>query len=46
MKRRDLEHIPRAAAATTGADRFVIVGSQAILQFPDAPPEFLVLHRI
>jgi hypothetical protein len=33
----------RAAAGVTGADRFVIVGSQAILgQFPDPPPELIV----
>lgn len=38
MKRSELEHILRAAAAITGADRFVVIGSQAILgQFPDAP---------
>ena len=38
-----LEHIIRAAAGITGADRFVIIGSQAILgQFPNPPPELLV----
>ena len=43
MKRQDLEHILRAAAGITGADRFVVIGSQAILgQFPDPPAEFLV----
>ena len=31
MKRPQLEHIIRAAAAITGADRFVIIGSQSIL---------------
>jgi hypothetical protein len=42
MQRAQLEHIIRAAAAITGADRFVIVGSQAILgQFPDPPAELV-----
>jgi hypothetical protein len=43
MQRQQLEHIIRAAAGITGADQFVVVGSQAVLgQFPDAPPELLV----
>jgi hypothetical protein len=43
MQRHQLEHIIRAAAGITGADRFVIVGSQAILgSFPQAPDELLV----
>jgi hypothetical protein len=43
MQRGNLEHIIRAAAAITGTDRFVIVGSQAILgQFPNPPAELLV----
>jgi hypothetical protein len=43
MKRAQLEHVLRAAAAITGADRFVIIGSQSILgQFADAPGELLV----
>jgi hypothetical protein len=43
MQRHQLEHIIRAAAAITGAERFVIVGSQAVLgQFPEAPAELLV----
>ena len=43
MKRQQLEHILRAATAITGADQFVIVGSQAILgQFPDPPEELTV----
>jgi len=43
MKRPQLEHIIRAAAAITGADRFVIIGSQSILgQFPDPPADLLV----
>lgn len=42
MKRNELEHILRAAAEITGADRIVVIGSQAILgQFPDAPGELL-----
>jgi hypothetical protein len=42
VKRSELEHILRAAAGITGADHFVIIGSQAILgQFPHAPPELL-----
>ncbi|MCC6321328.1 MAG: hypothetical protein IT438_07830 [Phycisphaerales bacterium] len=40
MTRPQLEHILRAAAGITGADTFIVVGSQAILgQFPDAPAE-------
>ena len=40
MRRSQLEHILRAAAAITGAEEFVIIGSQALLgQFPDAPQE-------
>jgi hypothetical protein len=43
MKRPQLEHILRAAAAITGADRFVVIGSQAILgQVPDPPAELVV----
>jgi len=43
MKRPQLEHIIRASAAITGADEFVVIGSQAVLgQFPDAPPELTV----
>ena len=43
MKRQQLEHILRAAAGITGADQFVVIGSQAILgQFPDPPAELLV----
>jgi len=43
MQRRQLEHILRASAAITGADQFVIVGSQSILgQFPHVPDELLV----
>ncbi len=42
MNRQQLEHVLRAAAAITGADRLVIIGSQALLgQFPQAPPELL-----
>ena len=43
MTRQQLEHILRAAAAITGADRLVVVGSQAILgSHPDAPPELTI----
>ena len=43
MQRRQLGHIIRAAAAISGADEIVVVGSQAVLaQFPMAPPELLV----
>jgi hypothetical protein len=43
MERPQLEHIIRAASAIPGADKIVIVGSQAVLgQFPDAPAELLV----
>ena len=42
MQRLQLEHIIRAASGITGANRFVVIGSQAVLgQFPDAPPELL-----
>jgi hypothetical protein len=43
MKRADLEHVIRAAAAISKDPELIIVGSQAILgQFPDAPDELLV----
>jgi hypothetical protein len=43
MKRHELEHILRACAGITGQDRFIVVGSQAVLgQFPHAPDELLV----
>jgi hypothetical protein len=43
MQRPQLEHIIRAAAGITGADRFVIIGSQAILgPFPNPPGELTV----
>jgi hypothetical protein len=43
MQRPQLEHIIRAAAGITGAQEFIIIGSQALLgQFPDAPAELLV----
>lgn len=43
MRRAELEHIIRAAAAVARDDELVIVGSQAILgQFPDAPETLLV----
>ena len=43
MQRPQLEHIIRAAAAITGAQEFVVIGSQALLgQFPNPPAELLV----
>jgi hypothetical protein len=43
MQRAQLEHIIRAAAAITGAQEFVIVGSQSILgAFPNAPAELVL----
>jgi len=43
MKRRDLEHIIRAAADIADDDQIVVIGSQAILgQHPDAPAELCV----
>lgn len=42
MTRPQLEHVLRASAGITGADRFIVIGSQAILgQHPDAPEELL-----
>lgn len=42
MNRQQLEHILRASAAITGADQFVVIGSQAILgSHPDAPRELV-----
>lgn len=38
MRRADLEHLIRAAAAIAGVDEIVVIGSQSILgQYPDAP---------
>jgi hypothetical protein len=43
MKREQLEHIIRAAAAIVNQPRIVVIGSQAILaQYPDAPEDLLV----
>src|ERR671919_227257 len=43
MRRVELEHVIRAAAAVTEDDELVIVGSQAILgQYPDAPGTMLM----
>ena len=40
MKRRDLEHVIRAAATIADVRDVVVVGSQSILgAHPDAPPE-------
>lgn len=46
MKRSELEHLIRAAAAITNQYEIVVVGSQSILgAFPDAP-DSLLLSRI
>ncbi len=43
MKRRDLEHIVRAAADIADDDEIIIIGSQAILgEHPDPPPALCV----
>ncbi|HEY1684110.1 MAG TPA: DUF6036 family nucleotidyltransferase [Tepidisphaeraceae bacterium] len=43
MKQQQLEHILRAAAGITGADEFVVIGSQAILgQYANPPDELVV----
>ena len=40
MKRHELEHIIRAAAAISDSPDLIVVGSQSILaQVPDAPDE-------
>jgi hypothetical protein len=42
MRREELEHVLRAAAAVTDDEEIVVVGSQAILgQFPEAPAVLL-----
>ena len=47
MKRAQLEHVIRAAAAIAQENSFVVVGSQAILMaFPQAPEELLVSREI
>jgi hypothetical protein len=43
MKRRQLEHVIRAAADIADDEEIIVIGSQAILgQFPDAPQTLLV----
>src|SRR5258708_5348651 len=43
MRRRDLEHVIRAAADIADDDEIIVIGSQAILgQYPDAPRELCV----
>lgn len=43
MRRVELEHVIRAAAAVAEDEEIVVVGSQAILgQFPDAPASMCV----
>jgi hypothetical protein len=46
MRRRDLEHIIRAAATIADDDEIIVIGSQAILgQFPDAPAALCVSNE-
>jgi hypothetical protein len=43
LRRAELEHVLRAAAAVAEDEEIIVVGSQAILgQFPDAPTSLLV----
>jgi hypothetical protein len=47
MKRSEVEHVLRAAAAITQENSFFVVGSQAILMaFPHAPEELLVSREV
>lgn len=47
MKRADVEHVLRAAAAIVQENSFVVVGSQAILlAFPHAPDELRVSREL
>ena len=47
MKRHELEHVLRAAAAIAQENSFVVVGSQAILMaFPYAPEELLASREL
>lgn len=47
MKRSEVEHVLRAAAAIAQEQSFVVVGSQAVLlAFPSAPPELLVSREL
>ena len=47
MKRAQVEHVLRAAAAITAENSFFVVGSQAILlQFPFAPDELTVSREL
>ena len=42
MKKQQLDHVLRAAAAITGADQFIIIGSQALHgKYPDLPDEIV-----
>lgn len=46
MKRRELEHVIRAACQIADDDELVILGSQAILgALPDAPASLLVSNE-
>ena len=42
MKKQQLDHVLRTAAAITGADQFIIIGSQALHgKYPDLPDEIV-----
>lgn len=45
MKRRDLDHILRAAGDLTGHTEFVLVGSNAIFAWHDKVPLPMMLSR-
>ena len=47
MRRRDLEHVIRAATTIADDDELIIGGSPSILgQFPDAPEELLISNEV
>ena len=47
MKRTELEHVIRAAAAIAADDELIVIGSQSVLGgFPDAPPELCVSNEV
>ncbi len=47
MKRKELEHVIRAAGSIAEASELIILGSQAILgKYPNAPDELLVSHEV
>ena len=47
MKRKELEHVIRAAGSIAEASELIILGSQAILgKYPEAPDELLVSNEV